>query len=206
MAYAGANAASITDSAAATAKTVNTHTHTHTDLLQENETLMAPLREFDVAIKPTTEPPRKLAENAAAAVSGVTPTRTGSDSTPSPPLPNPFNGGAASASTPPAAGDTPAAAGVTEQAAEALSVSVIDDGQKDGRIGEGEGGGGGGGGGGNLGEQPGLVALKGVSFRWTSGREEDQHAKIFRGLMKVDEKKRKVGGAVSFGWHWVRNY
>ncbi|CAM9820973.1 unnamed protein product, partial [Ectocarpus sp. 8 AP-2014] len=40
-------------------------------------------------------------------------------------------------------------------------------------------------------ELPGVVSLKGASFRWTSGREEDQHAKVFRGLIE-GKKKRKV--------------
>ncbi|CAN0142706.1 unnamed protein product [Ectocarpus sp. 6 AP-2014] len=40
-------------------------------------------------------------------------------------------------------------------------------------------------------EWPGLVSLKGASFRWTSGREEDQHAKVFRGLIE-GKKKRKA--------------
>ncbi|CAN0033043.1 unnamed protein product [Ectocarpus fasciculatus] len=40
-------------------------------------------------------------------------------------------------------------------------------------------------------EWPGLVSLKGASFRWTSGGEKDQHAKIFRGLIE-GKKKRKA--------------
>lgn len=39
-------------------------------------------------------------------------------------------------------------------------------------------------------EQPGLIALKGASFRWMSGKAEDEHAKIFRSL--VEAEKRKV--------------
>ena len=45
----------------------------------------------------------------------------------------------------------------------------------------------------SAGKRPGLVALKGASFRWTNGREEDQHAKIFRNLMEIDERKKQVG-------------
>ncbi|CBN77890.1 multidrug resistance-associated protein-like protein [Ectocarpus siliculosus] len=42
-------------------------------------------------------------------------------------------------------------------------------------------------------EWPGLVSLKGASFRWTSGREEDQHAKVFRGLIEGKKKRKDLG-------------
>lgn len=38
---------------------------------------------------------------------------------------------------------------------------------------------------------PGLVVLKEVSFRWASGKEDDEHAKIFRHLVEAKEKKSK---------------
>ena len=50
----------------------------------------------------------------------------------------------------------------------------------------------GGGGGDDDHEQPGLIALKGASFRWTSGKAEDEHAKIFRSLVEAPAGKRKV--------------
>ncbi|CAM9867450.1 unnamed protein product, partial [Ectocarpus sp. 12 AP-2014] len=42
-------------------------------------------------------------------------------------------------------------------------------------------------------EWPGLVSLKGASFRWASGREEDQHAKVFRGLVEGKKKRKDQG-------------
>ncbi len=143
---------------------------------------MAPLREFDLAVKaPKGAPPSLPATGA--------PTLSESGSTalpPSPPLPATASGEAA------------AAAATTNQAGVASGAA----GGAPGAAGERSGGGGGGGsgdGGGGSGEsageeRPGLVSLKGASFRWASGVEEDEHAKIFRGLVELDEKKRKVKG------------
>eukprot|EP00752_Nemacystus_decipiens_P006704 g6027.t1 len=143
-------------------------------LMEENETLMAPLREFDVAIKPHNQSPPKPA-GASTAASVVTPTRTGSGSTPSPPIPNPPSG---AASVPVTSTDTAATA--THQAGEIVVTE--------------ERGGESGGSGTLAGERPGLVSLKQASFRWANDGEEDQHAKIFRGLMEVDAKKQKGKG------------
>lgn len=55
----------------------------------------------------------------------------------------------------------------------------------------GDAGGGAGDGGGH--ERPGLIALKGVSYRWMHGKAEDEHAKIFRSLVGAPAEKRKVG-------------
>ena len=157
-------------------------------LPQENETLNAPFQEFDIGIKPHKGAPPKLTADPAAAAA-VTPTRSGSDSAPSPPVPNPSD---RHASVLPAAVHTATAVAGAEQAGEETVVAAGAKGVTGERGGQS-------GGSGTLGvERPGLVALKGASFRWTNGREEDQHAKIFRTLMEVDEKKRKVG--VLGGW------
>eukprot|EP00903_Cladosiphon_okamuranus_P016201 g14950.t2 len=148
-------------------------------LMEENETLMAPLREFDIAIKPHRGSPPKPVDVAGAG--GVAP---------SPPLPNP-SGGAASTSAPPAGVEQPVAAGVAEQGGEGTAVVAVAQSAK-GQRDDGTRGGEGSGDSNLLGTQPGLVALNGVSFRWTSGREEDQHAKIFRSLMEVGEKNQKA--------------
>ena len=148
---------------------------------------MAPLREFDLAVKPHKESQPKLAHSAGAGATTaavVTPTRTGSGSTPSPPIPTSTD--RANSDPPAAAADTAAAVAVAEQAGGGTVVTAGAD-AVTGETGDQSGGTGA-----LEGERPGLVALKGASFRWTNGREEDQHAKIFRGLMEVDEKKRKV--------------
>lgn len=135
---------------------------------------MAPLREFDLAVKaPEGAPPNLPATGA--------PTSSESGSTalpPSPPLP----------ANPPGEAGAAAAAAVT-----ASQEGVASAGGGPGAAGERNGGGGGGGESVEE-ERPGLVSLKGASFRWASGVEEDEHAKIFRGLVEVDEKKRKVKG------------
>ncbi|CAM9767000.1 unnamed protein product, partial [Ectocarpus sp. 12 AP-2014] len=155
-------------------------------LMEENEILSAPLREVDLAIKPDKGAPPN---NPAAAAASLTPTRSGS--TPSPPSLMASRGGAptvveaetAEAGT---ASAYRAAAGVVVagEAREGRSVSGCVRGVREpvgGRVGDGGNG---------TGEWPGLISLEGASFRWTSGREEEHHAKVFRGLIE-GKKKRK---------------
>ncbi|CAM9996930.1 unnamed protein product, partial [Ectocarpus fasciculatus] len=165
-------------------------------LMEENETLTAPLREFDLAIKPDKGAPPNPPAAAAAAAS----TPTGSGSTPSPPPSMASRGGAPAVAkaemTATGAGSAPGAAigdvVVGGGAGEGSSMPGCGRGVDERESGSGDGDGGGGGGIGTGDARPGLVSLKGASFRWTSGGEEDQHAKIFRGLMEGDEKKRKA--------------
>ncbi|CBN77893.1 conserved unknown protein [Ectocarpus siliculosus] len=162
-------------------------------LMEENETLTAPLREFDLAIKPDKGMPPNPPASAAAAAS----TPTGSGSTPSPPPLMASRGGAPTVAE---AEMSAAGAGSAPGAAAADAVARGEAGGESSMPGcvrgvheqESGSGGDGGGGTGTGDARPGLVSLKGASFRWASGGEEDQHAKIFRGLMEGDEKKRKA--------------
>lgn len=57
----------------------------------------------------------------------------------------------------------------------------------------------------------GLISVKGASFRWTEGGEEDEHAKIFRSLLAETSSAKKLekvecvceGVLVDRGWEWV---
>ncbi|CAN0014251.1 unnamed protein product, partial [Ectocarpus sp. 8 AP-2014] len=162
-------------------------------LMEENETLTAPLQEFDLTIKPDKGMPPNPPASAAAAAS----TPTGSGSTPSPPPLMASRGGAPTVDEAEMSG---AGAGSAPGAAAADAVVGGEAGRESSMPGcvrgvdeqESGSGGDGGGGTGTGDARPGLVSLKGASFRWASGGEEDQHAKIFRGLMEGDEKKRKA--------------
>jgi len=140
---------------------------------------MAPLREFDLAVKaPEGVPPSHPATGA--------PTLSGSGSTALPASLLPAN----------ASGETVAiAARATpdqerEASGDAGGVPGAAGERGDSSVGNGSGGGGE-----SAGEErPGLVSLKGANFRWASGVEDDEHAKVFRDLMELDGKKRKVRG------------
>ncbi|CAM9122833.1 unnamed protein product, partial [Ectocarpus sp. 4 AP-2014] len=158
-------------------------------LMEENEILSAPRREVDLAIKPDKGVPPN---NPAAAAFSSTPTRSGS--APSAQSFMASRGGAptvieAETTEAGTASAPPAAAGVVVagEARERQSVSGCVRGVREpvgGRVGDRGNG---------TDEWPGLVSLKGASFRWTSGREEDQHAKAFRDLIEGTKKRKDQG-------------
>ncbi|CAM9886717.1 unnamed protein product [Scytosiphon promiscuus] len=164
-------------------------------LMEENETLTAPLREFDAALRPDDEPPLpKLAATATGSSS------TGPGSTPPRPPPNGHlpNGQAAKATT---GADTARRMAAAAETGGARKKTPQGYGDAQGAHGE-EAGVDGKGGAGNAGR--GLVSLNGVSFRWGSGREEDEHAKIFRSLVEVGDKKKKKVRSKRVGFPGVR--
>lgn len=173
------------------ASTASNPAETHC-MPQENETLTTPLGESDAVVQPRGDapPPSKL--DGIAIVS--TPRGSGSTSPPPPALGGRLTTDSAAeaseeATTPAAA----AAAGAPTTAGQDAKKGYVGAGWARG-VTDGEDHGAKREGGGNKsGCAPaGLVSLNGVSFRWASGREEDEHAEIFRNLMDVKKKKRKV--------------
>ncbi|CAM9399555.1 unnamed protein product, partial [Ectocarpus sp. 12 AP-2014] len=157
-------------------------------LMEENEILSAPLREFDLAIKPDKGASPKSPAAAAAAASS-TPTQSGSTPSPRPLMAS--RGGA-----PTVVEAKTAEAGVASAPSAAAAVVVAGEAREEPsmagcvRGAREQVGGGVGDGGSGTDEWPGSVSLKGTSFRWTSGREEDQHAKVFRGLVEGKNKRK----------------
>ena len=143
---------------------------------------MAPLREFDLAVTGPEGSPPKLAATGAV---GVTATTTAA---------------ATVVSTSSGSGSTPPGT-CSGEAAAVKAVEPYDPvGAPRHVAGDSKGMNGGGGISPREG-RPGLVSFKGANFRWTRGVDEDEHAKIFRDLMELHEKKPKVGWG---GWDAIR--